>query len=154
MKKIYLILSIVFILVLGLSIFSIYYTLKTTKEVITEEKLTSKYQITYPETKALITPSDPSQYGMVVIERKSPLEEYERVISEKIEELESQYPKEFKDYLQNKDPLEVKEKVKTIQENIEECREKLKDNPQDEKLKARLQRLIILKSIINKLYPQ
>ncbi|MCM8799699.1 MAG: hypothetical protein NC900_03065 [Candidatus Omnitrophica bacterium] len=152
-KKVYLILGVSFILILGLSIFSIYYTSKITKEVITkEEKISLESQASYP--KNLIIPADPNQYGMVVIEKDSSLEEFETVISKKIEELKSQYPQEFKNYLQEKDPVEVKEKIKTIQESIEECLQKLKENPEDEKLKTRLQRLIILRSIINKLYPQ
>lgn len=159
MKKIILILGILFALTVILSLASLYYTRKIEKEL--ESKIPSRpremQQAIPQEQGKKLRVSDPGEYGMVVMDEYGGPQtqgDWDRIISQKVNEAKAQLSPDDLEKITNKikeDPQKTAEKIKTIDENIKKCQEILKGEPDNKETKEKLERLRMLKSISRQL---
>lgn len=158
-KQIVVLVGLSILFIFGIVLFSIYQTRKIEKEieikgVIPPEEEIAKELIKPPRQ---LVPSRPEDYGMVVIDdsnRPQMQEEWDILFSEKIKEVKSQTDsetwKKVKEQIKE-DPQKTQEKLKQIDENIKKCKEILKADPDNQEIKNKLERLMILKSIAKEL---
>lgn len=178
MKKNYIIFTVFAVVALGVLIFSLYQTREAEKEAAVaplgspEGKIGEmpalqpleplKVQIPQPpapgpEKRRELVPDNPADYGMVVIpEGNAPMSqlEWDRIISQKIEDSKSQVPDEdwrkAVDFIKE-DASKTAEKIKLIDVKMQTYEEAIRANPNDEDIKGRLERLKMLKSISKKM---
>ncbi|MCF7887474.1 MAG: hypothetical protein K9L71_03575 [Candidatus Omnitrophica bacterium] len=99
----------------------------------------------------------PSDYGIVIFkEYQQPAnqDEWNEFFGKKVKELKSRFSQEKWDKVQEKiaeDPKKTKEKIEKINKKLKKYRKVLKKNPFDQKSKEKIQQLMILKAIANKL---
>jgi peptidoglycan hydrolase CwlO-like protein len=148
-KKILIAVSVLFILMVVILSVRVSKSAKQ-KPAPMEDRLPaeSAERIKYP-----LQPADPKDYGMVVLDQgDAPLTEGQArtLIQEKLKEIKSQFPEEKLKKMREtikEDPQKTADKLKKIDEEIEKCRQVLQGDPYSEEANAKLQRLIMLKSI-------
>lgn len=99
-------------------------------------------------------PSRPEDFGMVVTHGDVSEEEIQRMIAEKVKEAKSSLSLADKEKLKEvtkEDPEKTREKMAKINASIQECEETLANDPHNQAVKERLQRLRTLKAIANEL---
>lgn len=100
-----------------------------------------------------LVPARPEDYGMIVTDtaqRPTFQQQWDMLIRDKVNELKSQYPPETWDKVQQKikeDPAVTAQKLRDINDSIKKCREILEKEPDNEEIKQKLERLMMLKSI-------
>jgi len=159
MKKIILILGILFAITIVLSTISLYYTRRIEKEMKGEvpSRPQEVRQAIPEERKQELRVSDPKEYGMVIIdEYRGPQtqEDWDKIISQKVKETKAQLSRDDLEKIAHKikeDSQKTAEKIKAIDENIQKCQEILKGDPGNEEARAKLNRLRMLKSISQEL---
>ncbi len=155
MKKI-VIVSVIVVAVFGITFFFIYQTNKLHEESADVAPAEAK-KIQVNKEPDVLTPANPEDYGMVVInESNKPRtqEDWDRLLIDKIRdvksELSAQQVEEVKAKIQE-DPQKTQEKLKKIDEAIAKCNEALKKDPSSAELRNKLDRLMMLKSISKEL---
>jgi hypothetical protein len=154
--------GILVLLALGLFFFSVYYSHNVLRGLHKEAKPQQEIQTQAEPVKQhrVLVPSNPEDYGMVVFDefhKPETQEQWNSLISEKIEEAKSQLSKDTLDKVTAKiaeEPEKTAQKLKTIDENIAKCKEILIKEPNNKEVKDKLGRLMILRSIAESLPPK
>jgi len=100
-----------------------------------------------------LIPDNPADYGIIIASDEGSVEDQENInmqIQLVIEELRENQPPEMWEKVQEliqEDPKVTLEKLEKIDEQIQELQQKLKDDPENEDAKEKVQRLMTLKSI-------
>lgn len=144
------------IFTLGIFLFFVYQALKTEKEIVkVPAPLLREEEIS--EKQVGLTPSKPQDYGMIVIEdndRPQTQEEWDNLFSKKISEMKSEYEASTWDKVNaqiQEEPQKTEEKLKQIDSSIQKCNEALNQDPNNQEIKDKLERLMMLKSIAKEL---
>lgn len=154
MKKEIIIISIIITFTFFIVLFSIYEMQKIKRQVI-KAIPEEKGQIYQPAPK--LVPSRPQDYGMIVIDeynRPQTQEDWDNLLGAKIRALKSELPSEAKEKIREQikeDSQVTQDKIKQIDEGIVKCQDILKDEPNNQEAKERLERLMMLKSIAKEL---
>lgn len=158
-KQIIILVSLFIMFVFGIVLFFIYQTRKIEKEIEKKGVMPAKEKIgevLIKQPRQLI-PANPKDYGMIVIDdsnRPQAQEEWDTLFSKKIGQLKSEIAPQTQKKVEEQikeGPQKTQEKLKQIGENINKCKEILKDNPDNQEIKDKLERLMILKSIAKEL---
>jgi len=153
---------LIFIALLSISVFAVVlFSLNQAKRI---EKETLK--IMFPSQPKPKTPSigskgptigRPEDYGIVIMDntnKPQTQEDWDSFLSTHIGDLKSRMPKELWSDIQKKmkkEPQKKEDGLKKMDEDIRNAEEALKENPSEEEIKEKLERLRVLKSI-NKLF--
>jgi hypothetical protein len=106
-----------------------------------------------PPARRRLVPSRPEDYGMVVtsdFDKPKTQAEWNKFMQERISEVKNRLPPEALAKVKDKvseEPKKTQEKLAKIDKAIQECREILAKEPADEKIKAKLEGLMILRAI-------
>jgi len=117
------------------------------------EKQAKKETVVEPGKKK-VNPSRPEDYGMMVTHGSISEEETQRMIAQKVKVLKSSLSSPDREKLKEKikeDPKKTKEKLEKVDVAIRQCQEELAENPDNQAVKKRLQRLWTLKTIASEL---
>jgi len=156
-KKIIIFTVLVVLFTFGIVLFSVYQTQKITRE--TEKIIPApikREEIATKRPRRLI-PSRPEDYGMIVIDENNKpqaQEGWDNLLSPKFEELKAKAPPERWDKIKEKireEPQKTQEKLKQIDDSIKQYQEILRQDPNNQEIKGKLERLMMLKSITKEL---
>lgn len=143
----------IFIMIVVASFF-----LRHKEEPVKKEKEKRTKQIEEKQTKAIESNfGNPSDYGIIIFkEHQKPTgqDEWNQFFKNKIKELKSQFSEEQWNEVQKKiaeDPKKTEEKIEKINKKIKEYKKIIKKKPFDQKTKEKIEQLMILKAIANKL---
>jgi len=118
-----------------------------------QTKVADSAALSEVKQKEPLLPSRPEDYGMIAIdENNAPRTqaEWDDLLSGKIKEAKAMLsPEENKKMIAviEEAPKKTAEKMKLIDEGIKKCNEALKANPNDQKIKDKLARYMMLKTI-------
>lgn len=158
MKRPVIVLFLVLAATFGIVVFSIYLTGKISEEQIKVAPAVVESKGAEKPMRQLI-PSRPQDYGMVVMEetdKPKTQEDWNSLLSHKISQLKSEYPPEVWAQINskiNEEPEKTEEKLKLIDEKIQYCIDILAKEPDNQDIKSRLERLMILKALAKELSP-
>ncbi len=114
-------------------------------------------EIKKEEIATRLIPSRPEDYGMVVTresDKPKTQAEWDKFFHRKLSEVKSQISLETLAKIKNKieeDPAKREEKMEKIDKSFQQCQELLKKDPDNEEVKEKLERLMMLKSIAKEL---
>lgn len=106
-----------------------------------------------PEQKAPLVPSRPEDFGITITEPgEGPVTqvEWDRVVSEKMGDIKAENPHVWQAVLaelHKQDPAQAQEFLKQQEDELKRVKELLVNDPDNQELKGKLERLMILQSI-------
>jgi len=146
--------SLIVIFVITLVLFSFYLTKKTESQIkMLLPAVEKKEEIADVPEDRKIRPSRPEDYGVVIFhEGETPRlqSEWNEIIGGKIKELKHNLAPETWQKIQEQiaeDPQKTEEKLQQIDEKLAELKSKLVKEPDNQEIKDRINRLMILKSV-------
>jgi len=153
-KIIFIIITVLSVLAVILTYFSVCITRKIEDSSYTAQSAAvvdlNKQDIQQKES---LAPSRPEDYGMIVIEEGSAPKtqgEWDNLLAGKIKESKAMLSAEDNKKMRaviEEDPKKTAEKMKQIDEGIKKCNEALKADPNNQQIKDKLTRYMMLKSI-------
>ncbi len=149
-KKKYIIFILVTIIIFFLAVF---YLVETNKRI---KSGTRRKMPDFTEKKASSgsVVDNPEDYGIIITyedDKPTTEEEWEKVLNKKMKGLKSQYSSEAWNKIGaevKKSQIKTEEKIEKINKRIREYREILRESPDNKKVRERLDRLILLKAIV------
>ncbi|MDD4899680.1 MAG: hypothetical protein PHT31_04720 [Candidatus Omnitrophica bacterium] len=154
-NKLILIASVVVVFIVSTIIFSIYQAKELARETAGLVPVTPQAipQQPIPQEPRKLVPARPEDYGMVVFKKSQEPKtqgEWDNLMSAKIKEIKEQTPpdvlKEAKEAIKE-DPRRTREKLQQIDDLIIKLKEDLIKDPDNQGIKDRINRLMVLKSI-------